>query len=95
MYSVAFSPDGKYIVLSRLPPSLLIFFQASGSFDKKMFIWEVAEGTVLKVSSSFLRNLSSLQSYEGGGGIFDVKWNRTGNKVAVCFSNGPVAILDF
>ena len=68
VYSVAFSPDGKYL--------------ASGSFDKNLHIWNVKDGTLIR-------------TYQGEGGIFEVCWNKEGTKVAACFSNNRVSVLDF
>eukprot|EP00941_MAST-03F_sp_MAST-3F-sp1_P005771 g5771.t1 len=67
VYSVAFSPDGKFI--------------ASGSFDKHVHIWYVADGTLA-------------QSYRAGGGVFEVTWNASGDKVAICLSNHTLCIMD-
>jgi transducin (beta)-like 1 len=68
VYSVAFSPDGKYL--------------ASGSFDKHLHIWNVKDGSLVR-------------TYQGEGGIFEVCWNKEGNKVAACFSNNRVSVLDW
>ena len=68
VYSVAFSPDGKYL--------------ASGSFDKHLHIWNVKDGSLMR-------------TYQGEGGIFEVCWNKEGTKVAACFSNNRVSVLDF
>ncbi|PON46887.1 Guanine nucleotide-binding protein, beta subunit [Trema orientale] len=57
-------------------------FLASGSMDKCMHIWSVKEGKIVK-------------TYAGNGGIFEVCWNKEGNKVAACFANNVVSILDF
>jgi WD40 repeat protein len=54
---------------------------ATGSFDKKMHIWSVDDGQLVK-------------SYQGDGGIFEVAWNREGDKVAACFSNKTVCVVD-
>lgn len=67
VYSVAFSPDGRLM--------------ASGSFDKMLHIWNVADGQLLK-------------SYEADGGIFEVCWSKTGNKVAASTSSKSVVVLD-
>jgi len=55
---------------------------ASGSFDKNLHIWSVKEG-------------KHIRTYKGSGGIFEVCWNHTGDKVAASFSNNSVAIVDF
>lgn len=54
---------------------------ASGSFDRCLCIWSVKDGTLLK-------------KYRGHGGIFEVTWNPAGDKLAACFSNNTVAVLD-
>eukprot|EP01119_Soliformovum_irregulare_P005179 TRINITY_DN1665_c0_g4_i2.p1 TRINITY_DN1665_c0_g4~~TRINITY_DN1665_c0_g4_i2.p1 ORF type:complete len:474 (-),score=80.30 TRINITY_DN1665_c0_g4_i2:65-1486(-) len=57
-------------------------FIASGSFDKCLHIWSVKDGSLVK-------------TYKGNGGIFEVCWNPTGDKVAACFSTNAVCIVDF
>jgi len=68
VYSLAFSPDGKYL--------------ASGSFDQRLYIWSVKDGSLVR-------------SYKGGGGIFEVSWNREGDRLAACLTNNSVCVLDF
>ncbi|KAL4359100.1 hypothetical protein HN51_018817 [Arachis hypogaea] len=57
-------------------------YLASGSMDKCMHIWSVKEGKIVK-------------TYAGNGGIFEISWNKDGDKVAACFSNNIVTVLDF
>ena len=47
-----------------------------------MHVWNAKDGTLVK-------------TYQGDGGIFEVCWNKDGTKVAACFSNCAVAVLDF
>ena len=56
-------------------------FLASGSFDRRLNIWSVKDGTLLK-------------TYHANGGIFEVLWNPSSDKVAGCFSNSTLAVLD-
>lgn len=56
-------------------------FLASGSFDRCLCIWSVHDGQLLK-------------TYRGHGGIFEVTWNQAGDKIAACFSNNTVAVVD-
>ncbi|KAE8100108.1 hypothetical protein FH972_018035 [Carpinus fangiana] len=57
-------------------------YLASGSMDKCMHIWSVKEAKIVK-------------TYTGNGGIFEVCWNKEGDKVAACFANNIVCVLDF
>ncbi|XP_006657641.1 WD40 repeat-containing protein HOS15 [Oryza brachyantha] len=57
-------------------------YLASGSLDQCLHIWSVKEGRILK-------------TYRGSGGIFEVCWNKEGSKIAACFSNNTVCIMDF
>ena len=56
-------------------------YLASGSFDKCLHIWSVKDGSLVK-------------TYKGSGGIFEVCWNAENNKVAACFSNNTVSVID-
>lgn len=54
---------------------------ASGSFDNVLHIWNVADGQLLR-------------TYEADGGIFEVCWSKTGDKVAASTSSKSVVVLD-
>ncbi|XP_015884994.1 WD40 repeat-containing protein HOS15 isoform X1 [Ziziphus jujuba] len=56
-------------------------YLASGSMDKCMHIWSLKEGKIVK-------------TYTGNGGIFEVCWNKEGDKVAACFANNIVCVVD-
>lgn len=56
-------------------------YLASGSLDKCMHIWSVKEAKVVK-------------TYVGSGGIFEVCWNKEGDKIGACFSNNVVCISE-
>ncbi|WJX95111.1 WD40 repeat-containing protein hos15 [Trifolium repens] len=55
---------------------------ASGSLDKSLHIWSLKEGKIVR-------------TYAGSGGIFEVCWNKEGDKIAACFANNTVCVLDF
>ncbi|WOK91651.1 F-box-like/WD repeat-containing protein TBL1XR1 isoform X2 [Canna indica] len=57
-------------------------YLASGSLDQSLHIWSVKEGRILK-------------TYKGRGGIFEVCWNREGDKIAACFANSTICVMDF
>ncbi|KAK3145264.1 hypothetical protein QOZ80_4AG0326450 [Eleusine coracana subsp. coracana] len=57
-------------------------YLASGSLDQCLHIWSVKEGRILK-------------TFRGTGGIFEVCWNKEGSKIAACFSNNTVCVMDF
>lgn len=93
VYSVAFSPDGKHL--------------ASGSFDKCVHIWnttvraelqsalrQTAEQRRIIVTHLFVAPFQTgalVHSYRGTGGIFEVCWNSTGDKVGASASDGSVS----
>ncbi|ORX93815.1 WD40 repeat-like protein [Basidiobolus meristosporus CBS 931.73] len=54
---------------------------ASGSFDQSINIWSVKDGALVK-------------TYRGKGGIFEVSWNSTGDRLAACLSDNTVTIVD-
>ncbi|KAG7256398.1 hypothetical protein CRUP_002664, partial [Coryphaenoides rupestris] len=54
---------------------------ASGSFDKSVHIWNTMTGALV-------------HSHRGTGGIFEVCWNSTGDKVGASASDGSVCVLD-
>uniref|UniRef100_A0A0V0IDZ0 Putative F-box-like/WD repeat-containing protein TBL1XR1-like n=1 Tax=Solanum chacoense TaxID=4108 RepID=A0A0V0IDZ0_SOLCH len=56
-------------------------YLASGSLDKCMNIWSMKEAKIVK-------------TYNGDGCIFEVCWNKEGNKVAACFANKKVCVYD-
>jgi len=67
VYSVAFSPNGRFV--------------ATGSFDRNVHIWSVDDGSLVK-------------TYAGAAGIYEVAWNRDGDKLAACFANKTVCVMD-
>ncbi|XP_068653834.1 WD40 repeat-containing protein HOS15-like [Aristolochia californica] len=71
----------------RMPVYSLAFspngeYLASGSLDKSIHIWSMKDFKVVK-------------TYRGSGGIFEVCWNKEGDKIAASFSNNNVCVLDF
>lgn len=57
-------------------------YLASGSFDKCLHIWSAKDGSLVR-------------TYQGKGGIFEVCWNQSGDKVAACCVNETVCVVDF
>ncbi|CAM8909453.1 unnamed protein product [Rhodiola kirilowii] len=50
--------------------------------DKTLHIWSLKDRKIIK-------------TYTGTGGIFEVCWNKEGNKIAACFANNAVCVLDY
>ncbi|KAL9257244.1 WD40 repeat-containing protein [Drosera capensis] len=55
-------------------------YLASGSLDQFLHIWSLKEGKIVK-------------TYPGNGSIFEVCWNKDGDKIAGCFANNTVSEL--
>ncbi|KAI8637163.1 WD40-repeat-containing domain protein [Parasitella parasitica] len=53
---------------------------ASGSFDEVLNVWDAKDGELKK-------------TFKANGGIFEVHFNKTGDKLAACTSNKQVVIL--
>ncbi|KAL0083312.1 WD40-repeat-containing domain protein [Phycomyces blakesleeanus] len=54
---------------------------ATGSFDEVLNVWYAKDGTLQK-------------TFKANGGIFEVHFNKNGDKLAACTSNKQVVILD-
>lgn len=53
----------------------------SGSFDGWLYFWSTKDGTINR-------------AYKGGGGSFQLCWSDAGDKVASCFVNNVVCVLN-
>lgn len=54
---------------------------ATGAFDGKVNIWNVNDGTLVK-------------SWKSGGGVFEVSWAPSGDRLGVCSADTNVSVLD-
>lgn len=88
VYSVAFSPDGRLL--------------ATGSFDKAIYIWDIAvsadqpfDPCIVQYHLSFFfsQRAEIIHSYRGTGGIFEVCWNSRGTRVGASASDGTVSSI--
>lgn len=55
---------------------------ASGALGGSLYVWSVKDGNIVR-------------SFSGGGDIFEIAWDRRGERLAACYSSGKVAVLDF
>mmetsp|Transcript_2383 Transcript_2383/g.6000 ORF Transcript_2383/g.6000 Transcript_2383/m.6000 type:complete len:559 (-) Transcript_2383:853-2529(-) len=56
-------------------------YVATGSFDKTLCVWSVSDGRLVRTC-------------HGEAGIYEVCWNQAGDKVAACFANKTVSVVD-
>ncbi|KAI8923432.1 WD40-repeat-containing domain protein [Entophlyctis helioformis] len=67
VYSISFSPSGLYL--------------ASGSFDHRVFVWSMKDGSLIK-------------THRGDGGVFEVAWNGRGDRLAVCYTDNKIVLVN-
>jgi transducin (beta)-like 1 len=105
VYSVAFSPDGDFLASGSLCGLLHIW---SAKVGHGLVILQVSCVTpptppchppslthTHKTCSPLPQDGQLLKTFHGGGDIFEVSWNAQGDKVAACFSNYTVCVVDF
>lgn len=56
-------------------------YLASGSFDKNIYVWSVADGSLIRTC-------------KGEAGIYEVSWNAAGDRVAACYACRTVCVVD-
>lgn len=56
-------------------------YLASGSMDNVIYVWSVKDGSII-------------EGYDAKYPIYEVAWNKTGNKVALCCSSGIVTVIN-
>jgi transducin (beta)-like 1 len=56
-------------------------YLASGSFDKNVYIWSMKDGSLLR-------------RYTGHGGVFEIGYSPDGKKLAACFSDKKVVLIN-
>lgn len=56
-------------------------YLASGSFDNRINVWSVKEARIVKM-------------YTGNGVIFQVCWNKEGDRIAAGLATGEVCVFD-
>lgn len=54
---------------------------ASASVDMWLYVWSTLDGSLVR-------------QYKGASGIFEVCWSKAGDKLAACYSNSTVCVLD-
>lgn len=84
VYSLGFSPNGKYL--------------ATGSFDEILYVYNIESVEEAKKAladgESGEGKVVPLKRYKGVGGIFELVWNGKGNRIAACFSEKNVVVLN-
>lgn len=56
-------------------------FLVSGSTDRSVFVWRVRDGSLVR-------------AFSAPSGVYDLSFNASGDKVAVCCANAAVAVVD-
>lgn len=56
-------------------------YVASGSGDRAVHVWSARDGSLIR-------------TFTAPSGVFDLSFNRTGDKLAACCANSAVAVVD-
>jgi transducin (beta)-like 1 len=70
------------------PDSLYL---ATGAFDNKLLLYSMETGDLVKSHHS----KSGAGGQAAGAGIYEVRWNSAGNRVAACYADSTVSVLEF
>jgi transducin (beta)-like 1 len=105
VYSVSFSPSGEYLASGSFDRCLHIwsvrvrvpfppFPSKRAGGRESAWLSPHVLSFFLSRWRLFLQDGSLVRTYRGNGGIFEVCWNKDGDKVAACFSNNTVCVID-
>ncbi|RUS17437.1 WD40-repeat-containing domain protein [Endogone sp. FLAS-F59071] len=106
VYSISFSPDARLLATGSFDevlnvwntrvgnPQVFRMFDSDDSHDSLVSNFlSYFQPLIFNLGHGFQEGIL-LKTYKGNGGIFEVHFNKTGDKLAACTSNKQVVILD-